>query len=218
MARLPEIPFDITEQTLSTICEFDSVRWKAAMKYAKALIMSSDTFTEEFKDNHADQLAEKTLQVLIDKKSLEIRMYGDERLAAPARSTEMSLINMNAFEAYVAIVTEVQKAEQCPEFCYARKTSGYPFHYLFASAKQEILYKVLVYGQDADIRIEYFNDSYTKDQSGKIVTLLVVPETYSWEKFQGLLIKGRTRIAFIKEENASRKRYECLLTDIFGED
>ena len=199
-----------------TLCAFGCARWKALLKYSEALIIGSDAFAEEYKAEHSAQLAEKAIQPLRDD-LVATAAYADEKIAVPVGREDASFDNMNAFEAYVAIVTEVAEKGLCPEFCYARKTSDYPFHYVFAAAKENVLYRVLVYGQDALVRIGYFNTGYNEKRDNHFVTLLVVPDNHSWEEFQEITIRGRTRIAIIHEENVKHKRYQCLLTDIIEE-
>lgn len=216
MAKLLSIPYEITDQIYSTLCAFGCARWKALLKYSEALVRGSDAFPEEYKTEHASQLAEKALQ-LLNGELIETASYADERIVIPTGREDTSFDNMNAFEAYAAIVTEVAEKGLYPEFCHARKTSDYPFHYVFAASKENVLYRVLVYGQDAFVRIGYFNNAYNEKRDKHFVTLLVIPESYSWEEFKDVLIKGKTRIAFIHEENVRHKRYECLLTEIIEE-
>ena len=217
MPKLHGIPYEITDQIYSTLCEFGCARWKALLKYAEALVIGSDAFSEEYKEEHSEQLGEKALHLLSNENRLQIGKYADEKVALPIGRQDISFDSLNAFEAYAAITMEIAENGLFPEFCYARKTSDYPFHYVFAASKQNTLYRVLVYGHDAFVRIGYFNDSFSSKRDGRFVTLLVIPENYSWEEFQDVLVKGRTRIAFIREVNSKRKKYECLLTDIIEE-
>lgn len=214
MAKLHGIPYEITDQIYSTLCEFGCARWKALMKYAESLVIGSDAFSEDYKKEHSAQLGEKALHILMSEERILIGKYADEKVALPVGREDPSFESLNAFEAYAAITMEIAEKGLFPEFCYARKTSDYPFHYVFAASKQNTLYRVLVYGHDSFVRIGYFNDSFVSQRDGRFVTLLVVPENYSWEEFKDMLIKGRTRIAFLREVNEKKKKYECLLTDI----
>ena len=84
-------------------------------------------------------------------------------------------------------------------------------------AAEKTLYRVIVYGQDAISRIGFFNSVYNETRDKHFETLLVVPEAYTWEEFEDVYIRGRTRIAFVQEVNPKRKTYKCTLTDIIIE-
>ena len=217
MSKLASIPEELVDRTEATLIMFGCGRWKAAITYASALIKGSDAFDPTYKEDHLRQLGEKVLQILQTDGRILTKMYADERIVYVPGREDASRDNLNAFEAFAALVDEVAEAEQYPEFCYVRKTSDYPFHYVFASSMQMLLYRVLVYGQDSFVRLGYFNEGYNDKRDNHFVTLLVVPDSIPWEEFEGVFVKGKTRIAFIKEDNSKNKSYQCLLTDIIEE-
>ena len=183
--------------------------------YAEAMIRAyGDYFTDEVL-TFSDRLADKALQTLINEKRIEKKMYADEHIVVPVSKEDCSLDNLNAFEAYSELVKEIGANDDCPEFCFASKTASYPFHFVFTAAKQNVLYRVLVFGADSNVRLGYFNSVYDKGSDGSYITLLVVPSGYSWEDFENVSVKGKVRIARIEEDNPRKKRYSCLLDDVF---
>lgn len=217
MAKLREIPESIKYQIANILSEFGSARWKALLKYTEIMILSSDEFTEAEKER-SEQLAEKTLSRMIRDGLIEVRRYDDDRIAVPLRHEDISLGILNAFEVFAAICREVYDSDQHPEFCYAGKTAEYPFDFIISASMQGRLYRLIVYGHDANIRIGFFNDTYERHKCSAFVTILVIPDSYSWEEFTDTRIRGNLRIAFIREVNRKRKRYICELTDIMSEE
>ena len=121
MAKLHGIPYEITDQIYSTLCEFGCARWKALMKYAESLVIGSDAFSEDYKKEHSAQLGEKALHILMSEDRILIGKYADEKVALPVGREDPSFESLNAFEAYAAITMEIAEKGLFPEFCYARK-------------------------------------------------------------------------------------------------
>ena len=219
MARLPKIPYEIKNQIYYTLCEFGCARWKALLIYAEAIAMRSLSLPGEIREERADSAGYKALTSLLNEGRIEKKEYGDEQIIVPAGvDPELSFDSIYAFDAFSALVYEVADADQMPVLCYAGKAFNYPFHYIFTSGKQNILYRVIVYGPDAFSRIGFLNSTYNKSKDKSYVTMLVVPEVYTWEEFTDVYIAGKSRIAFIMKANKANKTHKCLLTDIIEEE
>ena len=80
------------------------------------------------------------------------------------------------------------------------------------------MYRVIVYGQDAFSRIGFLNSTYNPKINKGNVTLLVVPEAYSWEEIKDVSIRGSVRKAIISKGNRKNRTYKCTLTDISEEE
>lgn len=219
MANLPKIPYEIKNQIYYTLSEFGCARWKALLIYAEALSMRSGALPAEIREEHAEGAGYKAVMALLTEGRIEKAEYGDELVVVPKGSgiAGASFDSIYAFDAFAALVYEVAENDQIPEMCYAGKTENYPFHYIFAAAKQPLLYRVIVYGQDAYARIGFLNSTYVHKRDKKYITLLVVPEVYSWEEFTEVTIEGKSRIAFIMKANKGNKTHKCLLTEVIEE-
>lgn len=219
MARLPKIPNEIKNQIYYTLSQFGCARWKALLIYAEALSMCSDDIPEDIRNEKAEWVAYKALTSLLEDGRLTRTEVGDERVITPQGSKDVSYIDIYAFDAFAALVHEIAKQDKLPELCYPGKTeNSYPFHYIFTSGKQELLYRVIVYGQDAFSRIGFLNSTYNPKINKGNVTLLVVPEAYSWEEIKDVSIRGSVRTAIISKGNRKNRTYKCTLTDISEEE
>lgn len=219
MARLTRIPVEIENQIYYTICQFGCARWKAVLTYAEALVMRNPDIPEEVRESNAQGAASKVVQSLQQSGRVRISYeIEDERLVMPARQSEISFDSVYAFDAFAALTYELAQKDLSPELCYAGKSETYPFHYIFAASKQKVIYRVIVYGHDAMMRIDFLNDTFNADNAKRSVTMLVIPDTYSLEEFRDVIITGKSRIAFITKANKTNKTYKCILTDVNEEE
>lgn len=215
MAKIPKIPYEISNQLHASLCEFGCARWKAFLRYAEALARGCGSLSEEYRAERAEGIGEKAVAELLNEGVIKKADYADEKIVLPVGKEAPSFMSLNAFEAFAAITIELAEKNRRPDLCYPGKTDNYPFHYVFAAEKT--LYRVIVYGQDAISRIGFFNSVYNEARDKHFETLLVVPEAYTWEEFEDVFVRGRTRIAFVQEVNPKRKTYKCTLTDIIIE-
>lgn len=217
MTRLPRIPYEIKNQIYYTLCQFGCARWKSLLVYAEALSMCSDVLPEDVRTENAEGAGFKAVTSLISDERIKRIEHGDEKIAVPIGREDISYVSIYAFDAFAALVREIAESNRMPEMCYAGRTENYPFHYIFAAGKQEIIYRVIVYGPDSISRIGFLNSTYNEDKDKRFVTMLVVPEAYSWEEFTDINISGKARIALISKANRINRTYKCVLTDVIEE-
>lgn len=218
MARLPRTPNEIKNQIYHTLCRFGCARWKALLVYAEAIAMRCDYIPEDVRADNADGLANKALETLKAEGRITRTEYGDERIVVPAGTFEPSFTDLLAFDSFATLVYEIAKEDMMPELCEAERSEEFPFHFMFTSGRHGVLYRVIVYGQDALSRIAYYNGTYNAKKDRLFVTLLVVSDVYPWEEFKDLSIRGKTRIAYVTKGNRKNKTCRCILTDVIEEE
>lgn len=217
MKKYHEVPYELKDQIYQTVKDFGCVRWKALLIYAEALARRCRFMPEEARENQSERVAYNALTSLLHKNDgrLSKTEYGDEQVIIPAEGHQMSFDALYAFEAFAALVKEVSDKDLLPEMCYASEASVYPYQFIFTSGKEGNLYRVLVYGADSFSRIGFLENTYKKDK--RFITLLVVPDVYSWEEFTDVTIPGRYRIALVTKGNKKNRTYKCQLTEIMEE-
>ena len=214
MKKYHEVPYELKNQIYQTVKDFCCVRWKALLIYAGALTRRCRFLPEEVRNDQSERIAYNALNALLSKEDgrLSRAEYGDEQVIIPAGSTKMSFDALYAFEAFSALVEEVSDKDLLPEMCYASECSVYPYQYIFTSGKEDNLYRVLVYGADSFSRIGFLENTYKKDK--RYITMLVVPDVYSWEEFTDVTIPGSYRIALVTKGNRKNRTYKCQMTEI----
>lgn len=132
--------------------------------------------------------------------------------SSPAAETDITAAN--AFEAYVALLTEYP--DVCNKESEVRVSLGrYPYNYVATFNNKT--YAFIVYDYTGDRRLAHHNKSIQSDNDDiNEQVVLVIPPGYDLEALDGIILKGIYRIAIIR--NNDPQNLTCLLSETYKGD
>lgn len=194
-----DVPLDFIEQSTETLSEFGAVRQDSFLRFIEAML------------GVTKDVAEMVLAKMVERRDVYVTKYIDTKIVKTDEKHMTTYKYLDAFDAYVFILTEARDSDDVKRTAFANKAS-FPADFTIYDTKG-IIYTAFMYDAHLAQKLSVFEKK--KNPKKDMATLIVFPVGTNLQKVEIPKIEGLYRHAVVRKSDGGNT--VCQISDMQGE-